>query len=294
MKRKRNDSSRSSQAYIVRLQESAHASESALNNLLKRLDELVRRSESAVPITEIESLIRLHGSNGSAEITRSRTGLHEDPLILYQHVFSTDLQHGIKTDRKTWIIERCRTFLSTVQTMSRWHESRTASGLTTLGHNRWMIRCLIEDPSLEDDDPSQWRPIQTTGSPAANEEGDDELRLPTDDEGADEPRSSNVNELARAGSYARRTAKFRLDQKVIDKVCWLRDLVFIDWCTVMVKRNRCTNDDVQKTMCKRFKLSASTSSRKYQYGANWVSTASSILCTRGWGKRAFELFCIRK
>lgn len=174
-------------------------------------------------------------------------------------------------NEKEGVVAQCSAFLSGIRCASRWNESRRNSGLTTVKHNNWTVRFLVDDPCLLDE--GEWRPFQFSPSPTTD--------IATD-------------ELSRAESYASRAANFRSDQKLITTVRQLLDLIYVQWCEVMEKRGRYSRDDIEERMYNRFGLKASASVSRYRYGADWTSNVSSKLIAEGWGNRAFELHAVRR
>jgi hypothetical protein len=85
-----------------------------------------------------------------------------------------------------------------------------------------------------------------------------------------------------------------VDKKLIDAISGFGELVFVQWCKVMIKRGTHSVVEVNEMMATWFPLHSSKNMRKYRCGVDWTSRVSSKLCVTDWGKRAFELFAVRK
>lgn len=167
-------------------------------------------------------------------------------------------------------IALCDTFLRHVPLVSQWKASREKLGLATVQRNRWAIRFLVDDPSLQDEHPLEWEPFRVSRWSTAEQ----------------------TDELRRAELYIERTASFGSDRKLIDTIIRVQDLVFVQWGTVMEKRARYPAEVIDEMMNRRFKLRNLRRVRKYRYGGNWTSRVFSKLCATSWGKRSFDLVAV--
>ena len=159
-------------------------------------------------------------------------------------------------------------FLGTVNPASRWTKSRSNAGMASIERNNWMIRFLVDDPSLRT-------------------ETSRDFLFPA-------PVRSGNSELEHARFYSERNKILKVDKRLIDAISGFGELVFVQWCRVMIKRGTYSVEEVDEMMATWFPLNSSKNMRNYRCGGNWTSRVSSKLCTTGWGKRAFELFAVRK
>lgn len=159
-------------------------------------------------------------------------------------------------------------FLGTVNPASGWTKSRRNAGVTSVERNNWMIRFLVNDPSLRT-------------------ETSREFLFPA-------PVRSGNSELEHARSYKQRNKNLKVDKKLIDAISEFGELVFVQWCQVMIKRMTYSVEEVNEMVATWFPVNALKNISRYRYGGDWTSRVSSKLCDTEWGKRAFELFAVRK
>jgi hypothetical protein len=86
-----------------------------------------------------------------------------------------------------------------------------------------------------------------------------------------------------------------MDKRLINTISGFGELVFVQWCKVMIKRKTYSVQEVDEMMMAMWpNLKSSKNMKVYRCGGDWTSRVSSKLCVTDWGKRAFELFAVRK
>lgn len=106
------------------------------------------------------------------------------------------------------------TFLGTVYPASQWTKSGSKAGMTSVKRNNWMIRFLVDDPSLRTETSREF--LFPALVPSGN------------------------SELEHARSYSQRNKNLKVDKKLIDAISGFGELVFVQWCKVMIKIKRDT------------------------------------------------------